>query len=59
MDKLSQALSIAKPLFLGELKVEKNRNELAEMMKIPNSWRVDVAAVFSQLAYLSLPESVE
>ena len=32
--------------------------ELAEMLKIPNRWRVDVASVFSQLGYISLPESV-
>ena len=59
VDALSQALSIAKPLFFGRAqRVRRIANELAEMMKIPNSWRVDVAAVFSQLAYLSLPESV-
>ena len=27
-------------------------------MDVANSWRVDVAAVFSQLAYISLPEAV-
>ena len=32
-------------------------NELADKLAIPNSWRVDVA-LFSQLAYLSLPENV-
>ena len=59
VDALSQALSIAKPLFFGRAqRVRRIANELAEMMKIPNSWRVDVAAVFSQLAYLSFPESV-
>ena len=33
-------------------------NELAEKLSIPNAWRVDVASVFSQLAYLALPENV-
>ena len=28
------------------------------MMNVANSWRVDVAAVFSQLGYISLPEAV-
>ena len=33
-------------------------NELAKKLSVPNSWRVDVASVFSQLAYLALPENV-
>jgi hypothetical protein len=28
------------------------------MLNVPNRWRVDVASVFSQLGYISLPESV-
>ena len=28
------------------------------MMQIPHTWRLDVASVFSQLAYISIPESV-
>ena len=59
VDALSQALSTAKPLFFGRAqRVRRMANELAEMMKVPARWRVDVASVFSQLGYLSLPESV-
>ena len=39
-------------------RVRRLSNELAEIMDIENSWRVDVASVFSQIAYISLPESV-
>ena len=28
------------------------------MIKLEDSWRVDIASIFSQLAYISLPESV-
>ncbi len=59
VDALAQALSTAKPLFFGRAqRVRRMANELAEMMKVPHSWRVDVASIFSQLGYLSLPESV-
>jgi len=59
VDALAQALSTAKPLFFGRAqRVRRMANELAEMMKVPARWRVDVASVFSQLGYLSLPESV-
>ena len=39
-------------------RVRRVANELAAMMNAANSWRVDVAAVFSQLGYISLPEAV-
>ena len=59
VDALAQSLSTAKPLFFGRAqRVRRLSNELAEMMKVPNSWRVDVASIFSQLGYISLPESV-
>ena len=59
VDALAQSLSTAKPLFFGRAqRVRRLSNELAEMMNIPNRWRVDVASVFSQLGYISLPESV-
>ena len=46
-------------VFFGRAqRVRRMANELAEMMKVPARWRVDVASVFSQLGYLSLPESV-
>ena len=59
VDALAQSLSFAKPLFFGRAqRVRRLSNELAEIMNIENSWRVDVASVFSQIAYISLPESV-
>jgi response regulator RpfG family c-di-GMP phosphodiesterase len=59
VDALAQSLSTAKPLFFGRAqRVRRLANELASMMNVANSWRVDVAAVFSQLAYISLPEAV-
>ena len=59
VDALAQSLSTAKPLFFGRAqRVRRLANELASMMDVANSWRVDVAAVFSQLAYISLPEAV-
>ena len=59
VDALAQSLSTAKPLFFGRAqRVRRVANELAAMMNAANSWRVDVAAVFSQLGYISLPEAV-
>ena len=31
-------------------------NELAKHIELKDSWRVGIAAVFSQLAYLSIPQ---
>ncbi len=59
VDALAQSLSTAKPLFFGRAqRVRRLANELADMLNVPNRWRVDVASVFSQLGYISLPESV-
>jgi response regulator RpfG family c-di-GMP phosphodiesterase len=59
VDALAESLSTAKPLFFGRVqRVRRMANELAEKLAIPNAWRVDVASVFSQLAYLALPENV-
>tara|TARA_A100001015_G_C15031484_1_gene733522 strand:+ start:187 stop:1338 length:1152 start_codon:yes stop_codon:yes gene_type:complete len=59
VDALAQSLSTAKPLFFGRAqRVRRIANELSAMMRVPNSWRVDVAAVFSQLSNISLPEAV-
>ena len=47
VDALAQSLSTAKPLFFGRAqRVRRLSIELAEMLKIPNRWRVDVASVF-------------
>ena len=59
VDALAESLSTAKPLFFGRVqRVRKLANDLAEILEIPNGWRVDVASVFSQIAYIGLPESV-
>ena len=59
VEALAESLSTAKPLFFGRLqRVRRMANELAKKLSIPNAWRVDVASVFSQLAYLALPENV-
>jgi response regulator RpfG family c-di-GMP phosphodiesterase len=59
VDALAHSLSIAKPLFFGRAqRVRRLSNELAELMDVSNSWRVDVASVFSQIAYITLPRSV-
>lgn len=59
VDAIAESLSFAKPLFFGRAqRVRRLANELADLMQIENSWRVDVASVFSQIGYLSLPNSV-
>ncbi len=59
VDALAQSLSTIQPLFFGRAqRVRRLSNSLAETLGMPDSWRVDVAAVFSQLAYLSLPSQV-
>ncbi len=59
VDALSQSLSTAKPLFFGRAqRIRRIAKEVATMMNTPDAWRIDVAAVFSQLAYISIPESV-
>ena len=59
VDALAESLSTAKPLFFGRVqRVRKLANDLAEILEVPNGWRVDVASVFSQIAYIGLPESV-
>lgn len=59
VDALAQSLSTVQPLFFGRAqRVRRLSNSLAEFLDIPDSWRIDVAAVFSQLAYLSLPSLI-
>ena len=59
VDALAESLSTAKPLFFGRVqRVRRMAKELAMKQDVPNAWRVDVASVFSQLAYLALPENV-
>ncbi len=59
VDALAQSLSTAKPLFFGRAqRVRRIAKELGEITKVPETWRLDVASVFSQLAYISIPENV-
>jgi CheY-like chemotaxis protein len=59
VDALAQSLATIQPLFFGRAqRVRRLSNELAEILQMNEAWRVDVAAVFSQLAYLSLPAHV-
>ena len=56
VDALAQSLATTQPLFFGRAqRVRRLANGLAEEMKLRESWRVDVAVIFSQLAYLSIP----
>src|SRR5210317_324499 len=57
VDALAQSLSISQPLFFGRAqRVRRLANELAKLIEMKDSWRVGIAAVFSQLAYLSIPQ---
>jgi response regulator RpfG family c-di-GMP phosphodiesterase len=59
VDALAQSLSTAKPLFFGRAqRVRRIAKEIGEKLNVPNAWRLDVAAVFSQLSYISIPEAV-
>jgi response regulator RpfG family c-di-GMP phosphodiesterase len=59
VDALAQSLSTVKPLFFGRAqRVRRIAKELGDALETPQSWRLDVAAVFSQLAYISIPESI-
>ena len=56
VDALAQSLATVQPLFFGRAqRVRRLCNTLADILQLNDAWRVDVAAVFSQLAYLSLP----
>ncbi len=56
VDALAQSLAITQPLFFGRAqRVRRMANGLAEAVQLVESWRVGVAAIFSQLAYLSIP----
>ena len=59
IDALTQALATAKPLFFGRaMRIRRLSSELAEVMGEENIWRIEVAAIFSQLASITLPEAV-
>ena len=59
VDALAQSLATIQPLFFGRAqRVRRLSNMLTEILQMNDAWRVDVAAVFSQLAYLSLPAHI-
>lgn len=59
VDALTQALAVAKPLFFGRAqRVRRMASELADILGEPSKWRIEVAAIFSQIASFTLPESV-
>lgn len=59
INALTQALATAKPLFFGRaMRIRRLASELAEQLEEENVWRIEVAAIFSQLASITLPESV-
>jgi len=56
VDALAQSLATTQPLFFGRAqRVRRLANGLSEEIQLKDSWRVGVAAIFSQLAYLSIP----
>ena len=57
VDALAQSLAISQPLFFGRAqRVRRLANEIAELTQSKDSWRVGIAAIFSQLPYLSIPQ---
>ena len=57
VDALAQSLAISQPLFFGRAqRVRRLANEIAELTQLKDSWRVGIAAIFSQLPYLSIPQ---
>jgi len=59
VDALAESLSTAKPLFFGRVqRVRLLVNKLADTLEMEDSWKVDIASVFSQIAYIGLPENI-
>lgn len=57
VDALAQSLSISQPLFFGRAqRVRRLANEIAALIQLKDSWRVGIAAIFSQLPFLSIPQ---
>ena len=57
IEALAQSLATTQPLFFGRAqRVKRLANGLADQVKLKNQWRVGVAAIFSQIAYLSIPQ---
>lgn len=57
VNALTEALATAKPLFFGRARrVKRLAKEIANRMREPHVWRIETAAVFSQLAAITLPD---
>jgi CheY-like chemotaxis protein len=56
VDALAQSLATTQPLFFGRAqRLRRISNALSELVKMPESWQVGVAAIFSQMGYSSIP----
>ena len=57
VDALAQSLATSQPLFFGRAqRLRRICNALAEQVNMPDSWQVGMAAIFSQIAYSSIPQ---
>jgi len=57
VDALAQSLATSQPLFFGRAqRLRRISNALAEQVNMPDSWQVGMAAIFSQIAYSSIPQ---
>ena len=57
VDALAQSLATSQPLFFGRAqRLRRISNALAEQVNMPGSWQVGMAAIFSQIAYSSIPQ---
>lgn len=57
VDALAQSLATSQPLFFGRAqRLRRMSNALAEQVNMPDSWQVGMAAIFSQIAYSSIPQ---
>ncbi|MCC6158887.1 MAG: response regulator [Deltaproteobacteria bacterium] len=56
---LVDVLSLASPLAFGRAnRVRRHANELAEALKAPNRWQIEVSAMLSQLGSIAVPEYI-
>lgn len=57
VNALTETLATVKPLFFGRAqRVKRLAGEMARYLNFPHVWQVETAAVFSQLASITLPE---
>jgi CheY-like chemotaxis protein len=57
VNALTDTLATVKPMFLGRAqRVKRLAGEIARYLSFPHPWQVETAAVFSQMASITLPE---